>query len=552
MATERRGRRGALILQRAALYGVAPAALALVAFGPPRPQGGGGAAAESLERGRAVYVKWCAGCHGEEGRGDGPAAGYVLPKPRDFTLGIYQIRTTETGALPTDEDLRRIVDEGMPGTSMPGWRTLLSAGDRAAVVAYLRSLSPAFSAPAPEPLAFGRDPGGGRAAVDSGRALYRQIECWKCHGDAGRGDGQSAPRLEDDADYPIRAADLTRAWLFNGGARVEDIYRRLRTGLDGTPMPSFSDLVDADLINDGDLWRLAHYVRSLSPDRTPRQADIVRAGRVEGALPEGPDDSAWVAVERFYVPLVGQVIVRSRWFAPTVTGVWVQALHNGAELALRVAWSDPSASPDSTWEVWRRRVAAAMRHDDSAAAADTTPLPDRLAVQFPPAVPTGMDRPPFLLGRAEAPVYLWRWESAPRHAVEALARGPDVIEPLAPSSDSLRSAAIFDRGEWRVQLSRAVVTADTTGRLQFVAGRPIPMAVFAWDGSNGETGTRMAISSWIAIHLAEPARAGTVVWPLLAMVTTGGLGLFVVARAQRAARAQGGGATESGSTTEEG
>lgn len=491
------------------------------------------------ERGRAVYVKWCAGCHGEEGRADGPAASRLLPKPRDFTLGIYQIRSTATGELPLTADIRRVVDDGMPGTSMPGWRGVLSGQERDAVVRYLEAFSPAFAGPRPPALTFGRDPGGGRAAVDSGRALYRRIECWKCHGDAGRGDGQSAPRLEDDADNPIRAADLTRNWLFNGGGDVEDVYRRLRTGLDGTPMPSFSDLIEGNILTDGDLWRLAHYVRSLSPERPPEVREVVQAALVAGPLPAGPDDSAWARVERFFVPLVGQVIVRPRWFAPMVNGVWVQAVHDGTSLALRASWSDPSLSPDSTWNTWRARVASRMAHDDTAATVDPTPLPDRLAVQFPRRIPTGMDRPYFLAGSAQEAVYLWLWESAPRGAVEATARGLDAVSPVAGGQDSLQASATWEAGEWRVQFTRALAVADSSERLPFEAGRTVPLALFAWDGSSGEAGTRGAIGSWLGIHLAEPGRAGTVVWPFLAMVTTGGLGFLVMVRAQRAARATG-------------
>src|SRR5574341_1267360 len=74
--------------------------------------------AQDTTAGKAVYDKWCAGCHGDGGAGDGPGATAMLPRPRDFTLGIYQIRTTATGQLPTDDDLLRAIDHGIPGTAM--------------------------------------------------------------------------------------------------------------------------------------------------------------------------------------------------------------------------------------------------------------------------------------------------------------------------------------------------------------------------------------------------------------------------------------------------
>ena len=109
--------------------------------------------AQDLERGQEVYEEWCTSCHGAEGRGDGPAAEYMLPRPRDFTLGLFQIRTTGSGELPTDEDILRVIDDGMPGTTMPGWEDELPQADREALVAYIKTFSAFFETlGAPEPL----------------------------------------------------------------------------------------------------------------------------------------------------------------------------------------------------------------------------------------------------------------------------------------------------------------------------------------------------------------------------------------------------------------
>src|SRR2546422_340818 len=70
--------------------------------------------------GKKVYVKWCAGCHGDGGAGDGAGAAYMLPRPRNFTGGLYKIRTTASGQLPTDADPLRAIDEGLAGSAMPG------------------------------------------------------------------------------------------------------------------------------------------------------------------------------------------------------------------------------------------------------------------------------------------------------------------------------------------------------------------------------------------------------------------------------------------------
>src|SRR5207249_2695922 len=79
-----------------------------------------------------------------------------------------------------------------------------------------------------------------------GKQLYADAECLACHGERGRGDGPSAPRLKDNRDLPIAATDLTRSERFKNGARPEDVYRTLVTGLAGTPMPSYGDSLEPD------------------------------------------------------------------------------------------------------------------------------------------------------------------------------------------------------------------------------------------------------------------------------------------------------------------
>jgi mono/diheme cytochrome c family protein len=499
--------------------------------------GAGPASAQdaSAEAGRQVYDRWCASCHGFEGAGDGPAAGYMLPRPRDFTRGLYQIRSTAGGELPTDDDLMRIINEGMPGTTMPGWSDQLSRRDREALVAYLKTFYPPFETlPDPEPLDFSRAPRATAERIAEGRIFYDSIECWQCHGMAGRGDGMSAPTLEDDWGHPIRAVDLTKSWKFGGGGSVEDVYRRLRTGLDGTPMPSFSDLLDAGFMTDEQLWNLAHYVRSLSPENRPRIREVIRAGRVDpGEVPASVTDERWEEAEAFHIPLVGQIIVVPRWFDPAVDAVEVQALHDGEELALRLTWHDRSRSPDPGWAEWQARVLEAMEPKEGDPA-EPGPRPDRFVVQFPTTIPDGMMRPFFLMGDGRNPVYLWLWRSDVDAPTRATARGIGTEQPM--DTGGLTADAHWEEGRWQLVLRRSVRTAEPTEDLQFETGVSIPVAFFAWDGDNGEDGTRGSVSSWFFIHLEREVPVTTYVAPLLAFFLTGGLGLVVVARAQRRER----------------
>jgi len=483
--------------------------------------------------GKTVYVKWCAGCHGETGDGKGVSARYMLPRPRDFTGAVYKIRTTASGQLPTDADLMRAIDEGLPGTAMPAWKARLSESERRNVIAYLKTFSAFFADTSQhvKELDFSSEPSGGTGAEAQkiGRQFYDSIHCRKCHGDQGRGDGPSAPDLKDDAGQPIFAADLHQSWRFRGGPTAADIYRRLRTGLDGTPMPSFSDLIDQKFLTDEQLWRLAQYVRSLSPERSPEVRDVIHARQVTGDLPQSPNDSAWSHVDSYYFPLVGQVIRKPRWFAPAVTAIWVQALHNGKNIAVRLTWDDRSQSPDTGWNKYTRRLLATMASDDSGAV-DLAPWPDQVAIQFPQTIPQGMERPYFLMGANTGPVYQWRWTSAPRRAVAGLARGIERFDtlPAAPAAQ-----AVWDQGQWRLVLHRALATADTAHELQLAVGRAIPVAFFAWDGAGAEREARMAVSTWYFLALDQPTPPGTFLSPVIAMAITLGLGMLVVVRAQR-------------------
>lgn len=489
--------------------------------------------------GKTTYDRWCAGCHGDTGAGDGEGAGYMLPRPRDFTRGVYQIRTTSSGSLPTDADLRRVIDDGMPGTAMPGWKTRLSTRERDDLVSYLKSFSRFFETDRPDVIQIGRAPGRDPDGLAEGRRVFETLECFKCHGDRGRGDGGSAPGLTDDEGFPIRAADLTRSWLFNGGGSVEAIYARLRTGLDGTPMPSFSDVIESDIITDEQLWRVAQYVRSLSPDRTPPVREVIRARRVD-ILPAGPSDTAWAGADEAFVPLVGQIVRTPRWFSPSVSGMWVSALHDGERLALRLTWTDPSRSPDPAWQEWLDLLSRTVVRDD------TTALPhgpDRLVVQFPGRVTDEMERPYFLGGSTRRPVHLWRWRSDPDRLEEGSATELGQFVPAA-GAPQVAHVAQFQDGEWQLQLTRALVPADTASAPALPPGIAIPIAFYAADGSSGEDSVRGAISSWYAVYLDVPASSRVFVQPIVAAMLTAGLGVLVVIRAQRRERRAAGTHTE--------
>ena len=177
------------------------------------------------------------------------------------------------------------------------------------------------------------------------------------------------------------------------------------------------------------------------------------------------------------------------------------------------------------------RVLNTLESDDSTREQPAS-WPDQLTVQFPVSIPSGMERPYFLMGSGSAPVYQWRWSSSARTApVAGVARGIDRFDPLPGAGPGAQ--AVYDHGQWRVVFIRALASTDTASQLPFRTGRAIPVAFFAGDGSNGEHGTRMAISTWYFLALDEPVPARVFIWPVLAMMLTLGLGMLVVWRAQQ-------------------
>ncbi len=218
----------------------------------------GASAQGDLQTGKRVYGARCVECHGRDGKGDGPSAAFLIPRPLDFTSGKYKIRSTETGSVPTDDDLIGSVANGLPGSTMPAWSSALKPDEIRAVVAYIKSLTPRFTNEAPKPVMPGAPIPTSSESVLRGKGVYEKLQCAACHGTDGRGARAIATEFWDDWKQPLRATDLTEPWTFHGGAAPRDLYLRFRTGMSGTPMPSFTGAA-----SDAEMWDLANYVVSL-------------------------------------------------------------------------------------------------------------------------------------------------------------------------------------------------------------------------------------------------------------------------------------------------
>lgn len=218
---------------------------------PPTPTAAGASVARDL------YRQDCAPCHGETGSGDGELVYRLRTKPPDFTSGRYKFRTTAQGEPPLREDVFRSITEGVATTPMLP-QAQLTEEEAWALADYLLDLNvrPRGDEP-PNALKVLEAPPRSDELESRGRSVYSQMDCARCHGDRGYGDGPSAFTQTDAQGRSIQPRDLSYRPRKTGD-RVESLYRVFVTGLAGTPMPSFGDALP-----ERDRWALAHYVDSL-------------------------------------------------------------------------------------------------------------------------------------------------------------------------------------------------------------------------------------------------------------------------------------------------
>lgn len=88
---------------------------------------------EQLVHGKEIYTKICASCHGENGKGDGPAAAVLESKPADFSDPVHSKYYSDQGRM-------YIIKKGVQDTPMVGWGAALNEEKIHAVYAYVRSL----------------------------------------------------------------------------------------------------------------------------------------------------------------------------------------------------------------------------------------------------------------------------------------------------------------------------------------------------------------------------------------------------------------------------
>lgn len=87
----------------------------------------------SVAAGKALFGQYCATCHGNSGKGDGPSSKALKPPPRNFVSGKFKFGKD-------DASLFKTIGKGSPGTAMPSWAATLSDKQRWQVVSYIKTL----------------------------------------------------------------------------------------------------------------------------------------------------------------------------------------------------------------------------------------------------------------------------------------------------------------------------------------------------------------------------------------------------------------------------
>lgn len=89
---------------------------------------------EQLVLGEKIYTQNCLSCHGEQGKGDGPASVGLPTPPANFTDVAHATFYSEEGR-------RQIIRKGIAGSVMIPWETVLKENEIDAVYGYIKSLA---------------------------------------------------------------------------------------------------------------------------------------------------------------------------------------------------------------------------------------------------------------------------------------------------------------------------------------------------------------------------------------------------------------------------
>lgn len=505
----------------------------------------------ALAKGKDLYTNYCGQCHGDKGEGDGPAARFLFPKPRNFTENLFRIVSTDN-RVPTDQDLMQVITNGMPGSAMFPFGNL-SEGDRKELVAYVRHLTrnayedryrkqvaeekqqldledmaqtlnavllPGHAVPIPADL-----PQKSGESVTRGAAIYKTT-CAPCHGLTGKGDGVQDQKNADGT--PTRPRDFTRG-IFKGGRDFAQLFHRVWIGMPGSPMPASNSDLKPNQVAD-----VLQYVLSLSSEaaqsKVEHRRSMVVAKKVQAGLAGDIAESAWAAAAP--IPVVVSPLWWREYSEPELK---VQAVHDGQTVAIRLTWHDDTRNDrivriqdfedmaavqlfkgtrepfigmgmaDRGVDVWLWR-ASWLGNPASFPDVDTA-YPNMEVDMYPFERAASGDRlhAPGLQPRefitAEAAGNL-RSDSSARftgHSLEAKGVGTLTMRPRL--SQLVAAHGIWKDGRWTVVLKRPLQIKEPDVGVNLSPGDTLSIAVAIWDGAARDRNGQKLVSIWHDLKL---------------------------------------------------
>jgi mono/diheme cytochrome c family protein len=505
----------------------------------------------AVVRGKDLYTNYCAQCHGDKGEGNGPAAIFLYPKPRNFTKNEFRIVSTTNG-LPSDLDLMHVVTYGMPGSAMFPFGHL-SESEREDLVSYVRGLiripyedqyrhnaAENNETVIPQEMAEALDrvlrPGPeleippnlapeNTAALARGQALY-QATCAPCHGPTGKGDGAQEQRNNDGT--PTRPRDFTRG-IFKGGRAFGDLYRRVMLGMPGSPMPSSTTALKPEQVSD-----VVSFVLTLSSPAAQSKVEHKRsrllAKKASGVLDHNIADSQWA------VSTPVAIVVSPLWWREyPEPDLRVQALHDGHTLAIRMSWHDDTRNDqavriqdfedmaavqlfrgarepflgmgmaDKSVDVWLWR---ASWQGNSASYADVDTAYPNMGIDLYPFEQAGggprthaPDRQPagFLTARAAGNLRSDPSAVFTANSLEAKGFGTLTMRPRL--SQLVSAQATWKDRRWTVLLRRPLEVKSPDSGLSLAPGENLAIAFALWDGAAKDRNGQKLVSIWHDLQL---------------------------------------------------
>jgi DMSO reductase family type II enzyme heme b subunit len=471
---------------------------------------------------KALFERNCMSCHGPDGQGNGEAAEYLIPRPRNFVTSPYRFAAEWADEYHIMADLGRTIRNGVPRSAMPAFGGVLSEEEIAGLAKFVFGLRDTDKVTvSEEEIDVGARPPLTVELVNHGKELFSSLACTACHGETGAGDGQLALTLVDFQQRPVRPADFTSG-LFKSGQRSADIVRTILQGVPGTPMVSYNGILvvenedtDEETYNTLEAWALAAYIRTLAPADPPvgiqSGYNIEVTTAYSEAMLTDPLHPAWLGIKPASLRVNPLQTRHSE-----LTHADVRAVRFNGKIAVCVEWADSTLNILNSDE---------DRH------------PDGMSVMF------GLNSSPSAVQvtaveeqDAEPILNEWRWSADKQYVcangdpssegidytllggwpfyvlspqstsktgepVQSM-DGPEcaVVEsngliPQPPEQQGAVASAAWINGVWRVVIMRDLTTEDSNDA-QFTNDLRVPISVSLWDGTEGAQLDALMVSSW--------------------------------------------------------